>query len=108
MSVELIEHRLTAVEAALTKVAQAIEDIAASTRLIAHLELKHAETREALERAFVEITKHKSECDRIDSRVRGIEIEMPSLVEARRRIDKALYSIVGIVGLAVIGLVFAK
>jgi len=108
MSVELIEHRLTAVEAALTKVAQAIEDIAASTRLIAHLELKHAETREALERAFDEISKHKSECDGIDGRLRGVEIEMPALVEARRKIDKALYSIVGIVGFAVITMVLAK
>lgn len=108
MSVELIEHRLTAVEAALTKVAQAIEDIAVSTRLIAQLELKHAETRESLERAFDEISKLQSEHNTIDTRVRCVEIEMPALVEARRKIDKALYSIVGLVGLAVIGLVIAK
>jgi chromosome segregation ATPase len=108
MSVELIEHRLTAVEAALTKVAQAIEDIAASTRLIAHLELKHAETRESLERAFSEITKLQEGCVHIDGRMRTVEIEMPSLVEARKRIDHALYSIVGIVGMAVIGLVLVK
>jgi len=108
MSSELIEHRLTAVESALTKVAQAIEDIAASTRLIAQLELKHAETRDALERAFGEIAKHKSECDRIDGRLRDVEMEIPSLTEMRMKFDKALYSIVGLVGVALVGLVLAK
>ena len=108
MSAELIEHRLTAVESALTKVAQAIEDIACSTRLIAQLELKHAETRDALERAFAEIAKHKTECDRIDERLRATEFELPALVEMRIKFDKALYSVVGLVGVALVGLVLAK
>jgi chromosome segregation ATPase len=105
VSVELIEHRLTAVESALTKVAQAIEDIAASTRLIAHLELKHAETRESLERAFAEIVKLQSADNLLDTRMRVVEIEMPALHTTRRTVDNAIFGIVGMVGVALIGLV---
>lgn len=108
MSVELIEHRLTAVESALEKVADAIQEIAASTRLIAHLELKHAETRDSLERAFGEIKDLQGVDVMLDTRMRVVELDMPALNATRRTVDNAIFSVVGLVGLAVIGLVLVR
>lgn len=101
----LLEHRVSAVEKAVERIAEAVHEIAQNTTTIARLEVKHGETRDGLDRAFNEIAKLQSEDVDLDQRLRDVEIEMPGLRDIRDLVRRAMYSIVGLVGLAVIAVV---
>lgn len=108
MSEESVAFRLGAVERAVEKIAEAVQEIAHSTTQIARLEERHAETRDAMERAFVEIRESKANQVKLDERIRLIEIEIPSLMEIRTQINRAVWGLTGLVGVAIIGLVIVK
>lgn len=104
----LIEHRLSAVERAVEKIAEAVQVIAMNTTQIAQLEVRHTETRDGLTRAFDEIEKLQAGDVKADERLKLIEVEMPGLKETRNWVTRAMVGVVGFVGLAVIGLVVLK
>jgi hypothetical protein len=64
-AVELTQYRLKMIEDTLKSIAENLERLAA-------LEQKHSETRDALNRAF-------SNLEKVNERVRHIELEMPTL-----------------------------
>jgi hypothetical protein len=72
----LLEYRVSKVEEAVLQIA---ENLQALTRL----ELHHKETREAMARAFGEITKNRKDfeeaCEKVDLRLRGVELQLPIL-----------------------------
>ena len=105
---ELIEHRVGAVERAVESIAESVRVIADSTSKIVRLEERHDETREGLNRAFSETRDMKSDADKVDDRVRVIEVEMPSLKEVKAQINRAVWGLVGLVGIAIVGLVIIK
>lgn len=75
---DLTQYRLTMIEQTLRVMSENLERLA-------KLEQKHSETRDAVTRAFTTI-------ERIDERVRHIELEMPTLKLVRK------WVIAGIVG----------
>ncbi len=104
----VLEHRLNSVERAVEKIADAVQEIASNTTQIAKLEVRHAETRDSLERAFDEIGRLQGECAKFDDRLKVIEVEMPGLKETRALVMKGILVVLGVVALAVIGLVIPK
>lgn len=110
MSIEqaVIDHRVTALEKSVDRITEAVQQIAESTNMIAQVELRHAETRSALKRAFAEIETMQAAIGRVDDRVKGIEIQMPSLNDARQIVQRAMYGVLTVVGLAIVGLVIVR
>lgn len=104
----LFEHRLSSVEKAVESIAHAVQEIASNTTQIVKLEMQHAETRAGLERAFEEITKSRTTCEKCDERLRTVELDMPGLRETRGWVLRLMLGVVGVVGLAVVGLVIIK
>ena len=82
--------------------------IAKSTNKLAQLEIRHAETRDSLERAFDEIAGlHKVDKEN-DMRLKLIEIEIPGLKETRSWVLRAMLAVLGVVGTAMVGMVVLK
>lgn len=100
----IIGHRLDCVERAVEKIAEAVQEIAKSTNQLAQLEIRHAETRDGLERAFDEIGRIQTSDKEIDTRLKLIEVEMPGLKETRSWVLRAMLAVLSVVGLAVVGL----
>lgn len=107
-NLSVLEHRVSVVEGAVDRIADAVQEIAKSTSMIAALEARHAETRDGLERAFTEIAKLESADEKKGERITAIEIDMPGLREMRKYIVSGVIGIVGIVGTAIVGLVLLK
>jgi hypothetical protein len=105
---QVTEFRITSLEQAVTKIADAVSEIAANTTQIAKLEIRHTETRDGLDRAFQEIRNLQAEDKVTDSRLKVIEIEMPGLKETRGWVTRAMLGIVAFVGVAILGLVVLK
>ncbi len=114
---------MSAVERAVEKIADAVERIAESTAKMAQLEIRHAETRDGLERAFGEISRlqeqvrgneirvHNLEVGKVidaEKRIKAIEIDMPALKETRGWVVRAVIGIVALVGAALLALVIMK
>ena len=108
----VFDHRLTVVEGAMDKIADAVGEIAKSTTQIAALEVRHAETRDGLERAFDEIAKIQTQAaadkKSADDRLKLIEVEMPGLKTAKDWVYRGMAGICTIVVVAVVSLVVAK
>lgn len=101
MDLEGVNHRLTVVESAIEEIRDATRSIAESVRSIAVLEERHANTAQAIERSF-------SAMEKLEVRIRAIEVELPGLKEIRGWVVGGVLSISGIVGAAVIALVVVK
>lgn len=84
--VELTQYRLTMIENTLKAISENLERLA-------RLEQKHLETREAVGRAFDAI-------DKIDERVRSVELEMPTLKLIRKWVVTGVLGIVSMLGVA--------
>lgn len=102
---QTMEARLTAVEkdqAEFRQVVREIRDISSrqadSLEKLVRLEERHAESREALGRAFSEIEKH-------DIAIHEIKIAIPPLVEMRKWLASGMISVVGLVFLSLIAFV---
>jgi len=72
MTGALLEQRVDQMRDDIKELKTAITSIAQSLQVLSALEVKHMETREALSRAFTEITGH-------DQRLHVIENDMPVL-----------------------------
>lgn len=91
MTEEVIGYRVGKLETA-------IETIAESLQTLTRLEIHHSETRESLERAFKAIEENRKayelSCDKVDQRLRGVELQMPILKMTSRWIIGGTISIV--------------
>lgn len=98
----VLEHRVHSLEGAVHDISEAIKTIAASMSQIARLELMHAETRNALERAFSAIEHGKVDLERVDERVKAIETAIPTLKESSNWIRAGMVVLSGAVIMAAI------
>lgn len=101
VSVGIIGEKVTAMEQVMVRVAEALERLA-------RLEERHYKQAEGLNRAFVELAKVETKWTAIDDRLSIVEVEMPSLKTTRKWVQAAVVSVVGVVGLALIGMVIVK
>ncbi len=108
MTTPIFEHRLTSVEKAVESIAHAVQEIASNTTQIVKLEMQHAETRAGLERAFEEIGKSRAACERCNERLRTVELDMPGLRETRSWVLRLMLGVLGVVGMAMVGMVVVK
>lgn len=96
-----VEARLAVIERNQNDLKDAVVGIQRNLESLVRLEERHAETREALGRVFTYTEK-------LEERIEDIEKVLPGLVEMRGWLVKADLCILGIVGLAVIGLVIIR
>jgi len=93
-----IDNRVAVLERSCDDMKSAIFDIRDSLQVLARLEERHAETRDALGRAFNDIEK-------MEERVKNIELHLPGLIEMRGWVVMGMLGIAGLVGVALVGLV---
>lgn len=93
-----IDGRVAVLERSCDDMRAAIFDIRDSLQVLARLEERHGETREALSRAFADIEK-------LETRVQKIELHLPGLIEMRGWVIMGMLGIAGLVGVALVGLV---
>lgn len=101
--------RLSMLEEAYQEVKQAVKSIAVSLSTLTTLEVRHAETRESLNRAFSQMEMNRLEQKEKNSdyekRLRAIEEQMPTMKLIRNWVVSGVLGTVGIVGIAAIVLV---
>lgn len=68
----VLEYRISTLETAFLEMRTAVKSIDGSLQSLARLELRHAETRDGLARAFASLEK-------LENRLRTIETEMPTM-----------------------------
>lgn len=81
---QLTQYRLEMIEKTLKAISDNLTKLAA-------LEQKHIETREAVGRAFDALEEH-------DTRIRAVEIEMPTLKLSRKWVFAGVLGIIGLLG----------
>lgn len=103
-----MELRLSLVEREQKEFREAIRDLrdyserqAKSLEALVRLEERHAESREALSRAFASLKEH-------NDRLNTIEQNMPGLLEIRRWVVGGVIGIISLVGISIAGLVILK
>lgn len=89
------DERIRVLERSHEKTAQAIDAIRKSLESLVRLEERHAESKEAINRAFTYIEK-------IEARLEEIERKMPGLVEVRRWVVRGVLAIVSVVFVALL------
>ena len=96
---DVIEYRVQTLENAVVEIKDAVKTIAENSSVLARLEAHHEETRTALARAFKEIANNRSDyiksCNEVDTRLRGVEMQMPILKLTSRWIIGGVITIVG-------------
>jgi hypothetical protein len=109
MGTDQLGARVSNLEVAFRDMGQAIRGIDQSLQTLAALEVRHAETRDGLTRAFAAIEESrrdaKADREKTDGRLVKIEEQMPTLKLSRDWMLKIATGVVAIVGAAVIGLV---
>jgi hypothetical protein len=96
-----METRLAALENNQAEFRLVVKEIRDILEKLVRLEERHAESREALGRAFGQIEKLETEVD-------AIKIVIPSLVELRKWVVAGILGAVGLIGVALISLVIMK
>ena len=80
---EIIEYRVRSLESSVSKIEMSVASIDRSLQELAKLEANHAETCDSLERAFSSIERNRADyeasCEKVDDRIRVIELQMPIL-----------------------------
>jgi hypothetical protein len=106
---ELVAHRLANLERNTAEMAVAVKSMAESLSILATLEVKHEETREALGRCFTEIKNSKAEQavvnKDIETRTKAIEVEMPMTKMVRGWNIAGVTGVFVLVALAIVALV---
>ena len=92
------EVRLRMLEGNHDELQEAVKSIRDSLQSLVRLEERHIETKQSINRAFVELKS-------VDDRVKDIEIEIPALKEVRGWIITGVLGVMGLVGIALLTLV---
>lgn len=95
---DVIEFRVSALENTVARIGAAVESIDDSLKILTSLEVKHAETREALHRCFAEIKDVKEDHE---DRIRAVESEMPTVKMVRNWIVTGVVCVVSVAGIMV-------
>ena len=98
--------RLEAMQLDLVDMKSALRDLTAAVGRLAVIEEKQSNTAATLERAFTALQKVEDRYEKMDERVKNLELDMPGLKEIRRWVIGGVTAIVGLVGLGVAKLVF--
>ncbi len=104
----MTEYRLTAAERAIAQLSEATSKIVDVLAALSRLEERHVETRDALSRAFNEVSEVKREVSSIRIQVERLNGEVVPLKESRQWMVAGLLGVVALVGAAVIGLVLIQ
>ena len=99
------DTRITMLEKSNERIGDAIISINENLKSLVRLEERHAETRGAIERAFLSIEKIESAALCLERRVVVVEAAMPGLERLRECAINMLIGVACIVGLAVVALV---
>lgn len=102
LNAQVIEYRVGALEEAIKQISLAVKTIAENTSQIASLELLHAETQNALKRAFDEMARIEERRETLAGRVATIETELPLLKETSRWIKGGIVTVAAVVILSAI------
>jgi len=101
--------RLNMLEEAYQEVKLAVKSIAVSLNTLTTLEVRHAETRESLNRAFSQMESNRLEQKEknadYEKRLRAIEEQMPTIKMIRNWVVTGVLGTVSIIGVAAIVLV---
>jgi hypothetical protein len=100
--------RLSAVERQLENQTEALNKIGEAINRFSLLEERHLETRGALERAFHALEKADHALEQVDKRVSSIELAMPQLQETRKWVILGILGGLGLMGAALLKLVFVR
>lgn len=98
--------RLEQMQGDLVDMKSALRELTAAVGRLAVIEEKQSNTAATLERAFTALQKVEDRNEKMDLRVKAIELAMPGLKEIRRWVIGGVTAIVGLVGLGVVKLVF--
>lgn len=93
----LTHYRLQQIEKNLEAITKTMQDNAESMKLLVSLEQKHAETREAMSRAFLQLAEH-------EGKIRAVELEMPTIKLVRNWVIAGVIGVFAIFGIQVIRL----
>ncbi len=97
--------RLDGMQSDLGEMKTTLRELAASVARLAVIEEKQANTTAALERAFTALQKVEDRNEKMDLRVKALEVEMPGLKEVRAWVIGGVLSVVSVVGIAAYKLV---
>jgi len=95
------EQRLARVEMSVERIESAIMGINESLKTLTRLEERHAETRDALGRAFASISGNTA-------RISAIETELPQMRFSSGLVMKGLVGIAVLVGIGILGMLGLK
>src|SRR3990167_2545577 len=94
-----IERRVDTLEQAVNEIKEAVKTIAENSTVLARLEAHHEETRESLKRAFESIATNRKDYEvrgeKVDSRLRVVEMQMPILKLTSRWIIGVVVTVIG-------------
>ena len=93
----LTQYRLQQIEKNLEAITRTMQDNAESMKLLVSLEQKHTETREAMARAFTQLTEH-------EGKIRAVELEMPTIKLVRNWVIAGVIGVFAIFGTQVVRL----
>lgn len=108
------EQRVERIEQRVDTLVPAVEKISECLERLVRLEERHSETREALNRVAVDISKVQDMVtdirlhlpDNLDKRLHQIEVTIPGLVEMRRWVVAGVLSALGLFGGSAIVILF--
>ena len=108
------EQRVERIEQRVDTLVPAVEKISECLERLVRLEERHSETREAINRVTVDISKVQDMVtdirlrlpDNLDKRLHQVEVTIPGLVEMRRWVVTGALSVLGLFGGSAIVILF--
>lgn len=98
---DVTEYRLKLLEQAVQETSKILASINVTLQQLATLEVHHAETREALERAFTKLAS-------LDGRLAEVELKLPVLILTSSWVRGGVIGILTLVGAAIIKLIILR
>jgi hypothetical protein len=97
----ILEFRVSNLEGMVSEIRSAVKGIDGSLKILAALEARHAQTSDAVARAFAELKDH-------EDRLRTAEADMPTMRLVRNWVIAGVIGCTSMVGVAVAGLVIVS
>ena len=94
----VLDVRVTNLEKVVERVSTAVESIDESLKTLTRLDMKHEEANKSIDRALVSIKDH-------ETRIHGVELEMPTMKLVRGWVVTGAIALVGLMGVSIVNLV---